>query len=636
MSGHRNAAARWAAAALLLATVPAAGARAEAGLALRARPASLVLGADARATIEIEAGGDAAPQVTTNAGRIENLRAVGAGRFEADYLAPREAYPQVAIVAAIAGERCGWTAIPLSGRGVATARSAPHASVRVTIGGASFGPVQADWSGEAHVPVVAPPGTRFAYHRDRPLDLNVPPTVHVHVAAGRTVAPADAEQLLPLCVFAVTSSGAPRAGAPVLIEVTQGAVVGRTERAPGEIVATWRLPPGAAQPATATVRLSDEPGPRSAVAVARPAGPPARVTLEAAPSRVVAGEGASVALRVIVMDAAGNPVAAPPRLEADFGELSAPVATGDGAWEARLRIPAEIGARRHVGLSAGAASLEERIRIAVAPAPATRLVVSPEAATLVADGDSQATMRVQLFDRFGNPAAVPIPHVAATWPGRVTSEPESEGTWVVRYRPDRTAESATESISVRAGSLEHVARVELVAPERRVSFAPKLGVAMSPGGMRSAHLAAEGSYRPAVLDGRLAFLLEAGTFVRDRTDVAPAGEGWVEVHGRARYTSVTASARWQLAFGTRQLGWASAGAGAALVSSEVSAGTGPVRNEVGVVPVAQAAAGWGFAAGHATPFLEARLSGHADPRFEALRGALTVLTVAAGCRYDAF
>jgi len=352
---------------------------------------------------------------------------------------------------------------------------------------------------------------------------------------------------------------------------------------------------------------------------------------------VVAGEGAPVALRVSVTDAAGNPVAAdPPRLQADFGEVSAPVTSGSGAWTAQLQVPAEIGARRRIELRARAAALEDRVLLDVAPADAARLVLSPEAATLVADGAAEATLRVQLFDRFGNPAAAPAPHAVATRPGRLSSQPDGDGAWVVRYRPERAAESATGSISVRAGSLENVARVDLVAPRRRVSLAPKLGIAASAGGLRAAHVAAEGAYRPALLEGRLAFLLGAGTFVRDRTDRAPAGEGWALVHGRARYTSATASARMQLAFGTRQLAWAGAGGGVAHVASAVSVEGGPVRNEAGLVPVVQAAAGWGLAAGPATPFVEAQLAWHGDPRFAALRGSLSVLTLAVGCRYDAF
>ncbi len=554
MSGHRGASWRVGAAATLLLAVPAAAA-ADTAVALRARPASLVLGGEARAVLEIDTGGGDPPWVTASVGRIENLRPLGGGRFEADYLPPAEAYPQVAIVAAVAGDRCGFTAIPLSGRGVATARSAPGVSVRVTIGDVAFGPVRADWSGEARVPVIAPPGIRYAFHRDRPLDLKIPATVHVHVATAQAAAPADADQELRLCIFAVTTSGAPRAGAPVALEVTQGTIVDRAEGAPGEIVARWRLPAGAARAATATVSLSDEPGPASALTVARPAGAPVRLAIDASPSRVLAGEAATVALRVRVADAAGNAVALAPRLETDLGDVSAPVAAGD-AWEARLRIPAAIGARPRVELVARAAAVEERVGIDVIPAP----VATPAAPLVVA------------------PAA---------------------------------------------------------PPERRLSVAPKVGLAASAGGLRAADLSAEAAYRPALLAGRLELVLEAGAFFRDRTDDVAAGDGRVQIRGRVRYVPITTSARWQLALGARQLAWASAGAGMALVSSQVTVGD-TIRNEAGLVAVTETAAGWGLRAGRATPFVEARLARHADPGLETLRGSLMVLTLSVGCRYDAY
>jgi hypothetical protein len=543
----------WALATLLVAP-SAARAGADGAVSVRARPDVLVLGDDALATIEIEAPGGDVPLVTTNVGRIERVRAVAAGKFEADFLPPEEAYPQVAIVAAVSGERCGWAAIPLSGRGVAVARSAPYAPIRVTIGGASFGPVHADASGEARVPVIAPAGARFAFHRDRPLALNVPATVHVHAAVGRASAAADAEQQVRVWLLAVTPSGAPRAAAPVVAEVTHGTVGDLVEGAPGERAATWRLPPGAARPATITVRLSDEPGPAFAATVARPAGPAARLDLEAAPSRVVAGEAAAVALRLRVADAAGNAVAAEPLIESDFGAVSSAVAVGEGAWEASLRIPAEIGARRRAELVARAAGLERRAAVELAPAP--------------------------------------VAVAAATTP------------------PDE--------------------------PERRLSIAPKLGVAGSAGGLRSAYLGAEAVYRPGLLDGRLGLVLEAGTFGRERTDEASSGLQRLAVRGRARFVPVTASALWRGTFGRRQAAWASAGAGVAHVRSEVAVAGGPARIEAGLAPVAQAAVAWGIRAGRATPYAEARVAWHGDPRLESLRGSLTVLTLALGCRYDAF
>ena len=156
----------------------------------------------------------------------------------------------------------------------------------------------------------------------------------MHLALGRDAAPADVDQEVPLRVFAVTPAGAPRAGAPVVVEVTAGEVVALAEVAPGELAATWRLPPGRAEPATATVRLADEEGLGFEASLARPAGAPARLALEADPVRTVAGQGPPVALRVAVTDAMGNPVAAEPRLETTLGDR---VGAGRGRRPARGR-----------------------------------------------------------------------------------------------------------------------------------------------------------------------------------------------------------------------------------------------------------------------------------------------------------
>jgi hypothetical protein len=146
----------------------------------------------------------------------------------------------------------------------------------------------------------------------------------------------------------------------------------------------------------------------------------------------------------------------------------------------------------------------------------------------------------------------------------------------------------------------------------------------------------EAGYRPDVLDGRLALVLEGGRLVRDRTDELSAGAQLLAIRGRVRYLPITASARYERAVGTRQRAWVGGGAGVAHVASSVSAGSAPARSESGVVPSLRAAAAWGLRLGHATAFAEAGLAWHGPPGFEALRGSLTVVTVSLGCRYDAY
>ncbi|WP_242341182.1 hypothetical protein [Anaeromyxobacter sp. SG66] len=615
--------------AALVAAAPAAAG----DLALRVTPERLVLGPDARAVIELAGAGDAPPRLTVNVGRVEGPRPAGAGRFVAEYVAPPEQYPQVAIVAANAGESWGWTALPLTGRGLATARSAPHARISVTIGEASFGPVTADASGEARVPVVAPPGARFAYHRGRPLDLNVPPVLHVHLALGSAEVAADAPRDLPLRAFVVAPDGAPRAGAPLRLEVSEGRVVGLAEVAPGSWAGTWRLAPGRAGVARASAALADEPGLAASVQLARRTGALARLTVQAAEARVAA-DGA-VLLRVEASDAAGNAVEASPAVQATLGELSGLVPVAPGAWETRLSVPGRVGSVRRLQVLARAGAVEGRAELEVAGGPPVELEVVAEEAPLVADGRAAARVRVRLRDRFGNPAEGAAPEIASARPAVVETQPDGPGAWVVRYRPRRAREDRADVLSVRAGGLMGAARLTIVAPERRLGVAPKLGVAAA-SGLLAPYAAVEAGYRTTLFAGRLAVAGEAGAFVHERTDTAQVGGGAVEVRGRARYLPALFTVRWEQRLAGGQALWAGAGAGVAHVASEVSTDAGPTSAEAGLVTLLHAGGGWGLLRRHGGPFLEARVARMSDPRFDALRGSLTTLLAVVGYRHDAY
>ncbi len=634
MTPRRQLAAR---ALVLVALAGAARADVNASVVVSAEPAALVVETDLRATLNIEVGTEVTPSVTASVGRVENVRALGGGRFTADYLPPREAYPQVAIVAVLSGERCGWTSIPLVGQGVAIARSVPGSPILVTIGEASFGPVVADARGEARVPVVVRPGVRFAYHRGKALDLKIPPTPRVHLLAARTAAPADAAQEVALFAFAVTPGGMPQPGARVKVSVTEGIVEPLAEIAPGTFAASWRLAPGRAGDAIATARLADDPAPASTAAVARPPGTPARLALEPSRTRVTAGEDALVALRIEVTDAAGNAVEAEPRVEATFGTVSVPVPAGPGRWDAKLSVPGALEPSRRSEVVARVGPLEHRVILELAPGLPEHLSLEPEATTVVADGRTQSRIRVRVSDRFGNDVSpADAPEVQATRGAQVATEGDARAGWAVRYRPGRTREAATEVLSVRTGALAASARFELLVPERRVTVAPTLGVAAAAGGLRSVYVGAQVGYWTTRFAGRLGLGGDIATFVQDRTDSAPVGARASEVHGRSRYVPVLASLRWRERLAPDQAAWASLGAGLAYVSAAVSAAGTPTQEQAGLVPALQASAAWGRRLGPGMPFCEVRLSWHADPHFDVLRGSLAVFTFALGYVHDAF
>ena len=259
--------------------------------------------------------------------------------------------------------------------------------------------------------------------------------------------------------------------------------------------------------------LADEPGLAAAVQLPRAAGALARLAVQPANARVSA-DGA-VLLRVVATDAAGNPVEAAPKVEAPLGELSKLVLVAPGTWEARLAVPPRIGAIRRLQLVARAGGVEGRTELEVAAGPPAEMEVSAESAALVADGGAEARVRVRLRDRFGNPAEGPAPEVVATRRADIAAEPDGPGAWMIRYRPRRAREDGAEVLSVRTGGLEGAARLAIVAPERRLGLAPKLGLAASSGGLHAPYGAVEATYRSTLFAGRLALALELGGFVHE-------------------------------------------------------------------------------------------------------------------------
>lgn len=626
--------ARASAAALLLVAATVRAAPAAAPLAIHAEPSSLPLRGGARATVFIDTGTPSAPSLSASLGSLEDVRALGQGRYAVSYVPPRHAYPQVAIVTATSAGRFASVAIPLIGRGIATARSSPGASIQVTIGEAVFGPVRANGRGEARVPVIVPPGVRFAYHRDAPLDLHIPPTLHVHLVADRTEAPADAPAELRVVAVAVAPDGSPRAGAPLELTASRGEIA-LAEQAPGTFVGTWRLPAGAPGEAIATARLRDEPGPSSTLTVTQSAGAAARIEVAGAPARANVDDDGPVALRLRVVDAAGNAVPAAPSVETTFGTVSPPVPVERDAWTTELTFPRALGDARRADVTVRAAGLEDRFSIELVAGAPVRLALAPDAALLVADGGTEARIRVSALDRFGNVATMAAPRLEHT--GRASVSADADGaSWVVRYRPRRARADAAELLSVMAGDLESSAGIALVAPERRVALAPKLGLGWTTGGVRAPYAAVEAGYRPAHLGGHLGFTLELGYLVHERTDAGSAATLALPVHGRARYAPLLGTASWRQPVGGRWHAWAGIGGGVAHVASEVTAAGQRAFVESGFAPAVHASLGCGRRMGHAAPFVELRTLRHGDPGLASLAGSLTVLSISAGYRYDAY
>ena len=186
-----------------------------AGLTIASEPPRVQLGETARTRLLIEA--PSAPRLSASTGRIEGLRPAGDGRWEADYLPPDESVPQLAVIAAVAGEEVALFALPLWGQGDAVVKTRPRARIEVRIGDQRY-PAVADEKGNAVVPVNVPPGVTAAQQGAQSIDLHVPPMRLVHAVLDREKATADQQASVRVLLFAVAPDRAPRSGAQSITE----------------------------------------------------------------------------------------------------------------------------------------------------------------------------------------------------------------------------------------------------------------------------------------------------------------------------------------------------------------------------------------------------------------------------------
>jgi hypothetical protein len=199
-------------------------------------PVHPVKGKDRAVRIRLEVRGEggvalaleAPPRVVVSTGRIGPFAASGdAGRFEGVWEPSDSAEPEVLGIVALA-PRCPLCASPLAAGAdrfpVSAAidlpgRSDPGVETRVEIAGRSFGPVRADGNGRFVVPVVVPPGTRWATatsqseignERKTKLDLQLPESPALFCALWPERVPADGRTEAGVRCVAWSASGAPQ------------------------------------------------------------------------------------------------------------------------------------------------------------------------------------------------------------------------------------------------------------------------------------------------------------------------------------------------------------------------------------------------------------------------------------------
>ena len=596
-----------------------------AALTVTTQPALLRLGSDVRALVHVECAGE--PALSASVGRIEKVRRAGSG-WEADYLAPDEPVPQVAILTAVAAGQFGWVALPLWGEGDAVVKTRPRASIKVRIGSEEFGPAVADAQGEALVPVVVPPGVNEAFHGKRAIDLHVPPTRALQLAAAFARARADRETKLPLFVAAVTPQGQPLPGQPAIsLSASRGQLSALAEAAPGTWQATLTVPAGAA----GEVRVAAELGGfTSEIALQLEPGPAAAVELRAASDRAVAGQ-AIPPLHALARDAAGNPSAEELQFSATLGAVQAQRAA-PGEWTVTLSLPGAFQGARSVEVTARAAAARASATLQLVPAEAAQIALRGAPSLKVrADGRSAVRLPLELRDAYGNPASE-VPQIAA---GQGVARVEAQGgALYATYLPPRLQESSATQLDLRSGKARTSAPVTLLPRLKPAAVSPTLGLMSNFSGFTEPFFGVEAAVRSEALGPQLGLALELDYTARSHDEDLSALQPLLTGSSRLTLFLAHLSAAWRLEVTEHATAWISGGPSLAALWTRVNLNGGTVQRGSALAPGLQVAIGAERRLRLVVPFVELRAGWITQPGLSEVGGPLRTLSLMGGARLE--
>jgi len=598
-------------------------------LRLEATPSRLVLGDEAaRATLTITSASK--PLLSANVGEIRNLRRDGPESWFAEYVPPDDLFPQVAILAAAVADEVAWTALPLCGRGVAEVRTRARARISVKIGGETFGPMQADAHGEAHVPVIVPPGVHEAWQGRQRIELDVPATPRLHVLTLRDRVHADRIEQLAVVVLATREDGSPLDGARLNLAPARGEASAVERRAPGEYRARWTLPPGPAGTVRLVAGIADGSAPSAAAEIAVDPGPAEAIDLTADRESVSAGSGDEVVLRARARDATGNPAAEALELTGIDGS-GALTQTGPLEW--RLRPSDSFGGRQFLEIAAHPRGRDApRASLTLRLVPAEPAFASVDPATAIARvGGAPLQLRVRQTDRFGNAVGGAAPSAAAE-EGRVTAvDPLPDGGFVATYVPPDRWDRDHAALEMRWPGTSARAEVMLLPQLARWTISPKVGALSNFGRLHSPVAAVEAAFRTARFGPELGIATEiAWYFVSQEQSAGQLGTA----RARDDFATLSAVVSLRRSIGARTALWASAGPSLEFVASRLQIGSDPRIAETGVVPGMVLAIGAERRFARVLPFAELRWSWHRDPAFSTLTGAISAFSLLLGNRFE--
>lgn len=436
-------------------------------------PERMLLGSDATVEISVEASNVSDVRLFTNVGHIRDVRKQGE-RVVASYHAPKERYPQVAIVVATSADLTviDWGSIALIGQPTVKIRYGRRTSVLVRAAGKEFGPVKTDRRGRAELVVEVPPGVESVTvygadgqgeTKERTNALEVPSFERQFVLCS------DTHQVFG---FAVDKDGKPLRDVVLAIESTVGTRTSHTRHRSGATLATFDVPADMQEEFSPSSRV---PGAQGAQGCSATAGSE-RYEITVPKSFVAGGGAVDISIAPLNEESQAAAQAMQPTLRTDVGELSE-VRFEGGVYLAKWTLPDYFDGRdsakvevigRHGTL------VDKTVRLEAATV--AKLSAELDDATLLA-GDTTTNLRVRHLDAYGNPARVDAV-LEVTAQGEVGPfERQADGHWRASYAPPELAEGGTDTVEVRdaANNLTAQALVTVYASRSPFLLSARVG-----------------------------------------------------------------------------------------------------------------------------------------------------------------
>ncbi len=423
------------------------------GIATTANPARVLLGQDTSASLSIRFTGPLGTlestsglRVAASTGTVSNVTYLGSGQFTARFEPPEVNFPQLALLTFVdardpAGAH-GTAVVPLVGKANFPVKADPGSTVLLRIGGQDFGPVTADASGRASIPITVSPGVQTATlvtamggrSTEREIDLQVPETPRITMFPMHAGLPADGHTQVPVRAFVTTAEGEPAVVAKVAFTTSAGTMEAAVHEGNGVYRALF-TPTAAGKASTATVsaQLQGQEGQTASTDVHLVPPRAAGIALRAEPTELGSGV---TAFKIFarVSDAAGNGITGQQLL------LTANNASVTG------EVRDLKGGDYEAVFTTDAASERVNVGAAVAVAPAGNslryLVVFAADERIAPNGSDTTTLSLVTVDVFGHPVAnVPVTLRLLVGDGSLPSQvtTDARGLSQVRYTAGRQA-----------------------------------------------------------------------------------------------------------------------------------------------------------------------------------------------------